>query len=187
MANPIVKSKATDFSGYYNGNGFFTRVLALSLSVTPTKMSGGGEGDDVINAHFDGEPSAGDLTTYDTAVTDYALECAKNKKIKAINDKTDELISAGFVSSSKTFSLSTEAQAKWRGYEARKATLTYAFDVLTIDDSEYVSIADQAAVTAHFNDMEDTILGHVDSGAAYKKQVIDATTITAVEAVNDTR
>ncbi len=117
------------------------------------------------------------------------LSTAKTEKCGAIDLRTVELISAGFVYSSKTFSLSDAAQHKLMGIHQIRddAGTSYPIKWNTIDDTDVISLADSAAVHSFYTQAVSTYRGHVDGGTSLKDQVRAATTVAGVEAITDSR
>jgi hypothetical protein len=117
------------------------------------------------------------------------LANCKIAKCAAIDARSDELIVAGFVHSSKTFSLSDAAQNRIMAvHQVRDdASLDYPIVWNTIDDLDTLSLADSAAVHAFYLAALDTYRGHVDGGTSLKDQVRAASTHAAVQAITDSR
>ena len=99
------------------------------------------------------------------------------------------LTTAGFTYSSNQFSLSVEAQSKMTGAHGVRSdpALSYPIEWNTIDDLATISIATPAALDAFYLTGVGAARTHLDSGTALKDDVRAAATITAVEAVTDTR
>jgi hypothetical protein len=113
----------------------------------------------------------------------------KAEKCEAIDVKTDELISQGFVYSTKTFSLSLPAQSRIIGIHEVKdqPELVYPVTWNTLDDSDTVDLADSTEVHAFYLTALGTYRAHVDDGTDLKDQVRVATTIAEVDAIEDPR
>ncbi len=117
------------------------------------------------------------------------LAAHKAEKCLAIDARTDALIAAGFVYSSKTFSLSDAAQNRLMGiHQVRDdAATTYPIRWNTLDDGDVLELADSAAVHSFYLQALGTYRAHVDGGTALKDQVRAAATIAEVDAVTDSR
>jgi hypothetical protein len=105
----------------------------------------------------------------------------KKKRYKDIDNKTRELIAAGFEypsSSGQFFSLSSEAQIKWIGMFVAKDILSYPVVVRTADEQTDVSLTDAADMTAFYTEMVTTVRSHIDSGRALKGTLRDASAPT---------
>lgn len=116
------------------------------------------------------------------------LGILKTQRYLEIDTRTQELIAAGFVHDSKTFSLSLNAQHNWHSLltVADKQWLTFPVTVSTFDNDEY-SLANVAALDNFAQAGFNAVFGHLTSGRDLKKQIFDATTKAAVDAVVDTR
>ena len=131
------------------------------------------------------EMSQGEKDTVDAA----CLPDCRAAKCAAIDARTDELISVGFVFATKTFSLSANAQAKMMGITQIRddENLTYPIKWNTIDDTDTHSITDSAMMLSFYLTGVGTYRSHLDGGTTLKDSVRAATTIAAVDAVTDTR
>lgn len=116
------------------------------------------------------------------------LDSLKQSRYAGIDDKTQDLISSGHTFSSKQFSLSENAQRYITGLKQAvdASILTPPIDVTTMDDDTY-ALADTAAVTSFYSNALGTMKTHLDSGRALKKQIYDATTKSAIDAITDSR
>lgn len=81
-------------------------------------------------------------------------------------------------SSGRIFSLSIPAQIKWLGLLVSKDSMTYPYDVPTLDDSEVYSIADAAEVSAMWGAIM-TKVSTVLGSATAEKATIDVAIDTA--------
>lgn len=117
-----------------------------------------------------------------------ALTALKAQRYTQIDKRTVVLIMAGHTFASKQFSLSENAQRYVGGLkQAVDATLlTPPLDVTTLDDDTH-TLADAAAVDAFYGNALAAVKAHLDSGRALKKQIFDAATKAAVDAVVDSR
>lgn len=115
------------------------------------------------------------------------LARAKRLKRRAIDQRTIALIGQGFVSATKTMSLSAAAQRMLMKYDQIRSTLTYPVVFNTQDDLDTLSIADAPAMRSLLVAAVAAIRGHRDGGTTLKASVRAATTITAVDAIVDTR
>ena len=116
------------------------------------------------------------------------LDDYKAERHAAIDDKTRQLISAGFSFGGKTFSLSNSAQNNWQALQSSsdQSRLTFPVAVSTIDGGEF-SIADAAQMLLFSGTSLATGKAHYDSGRALRLQVTAATTKAGVDAVADDR
>lgn len=142
------------------------------------------DGDQVV------EKSQEEKDAYDLAVSTSNFESVKSKKLLAIDTKTRELISNGFVFDDVTFSLSDKAQFNWNALQASVANglLTeddFPYAVTTKDDDTY-EIAWADFLTFIGTGLT-TVGTHMATGRALKKQVLEATTIEEINAVVDER
>lgn len=155
--------------------------------------------DDDATFTFEDELSAGEVTTLDTVVADHiaasgarALQEAKVAKQRAIDDRTSELILAGFEfppSSGLLFSASPEMQRTLQGLYAVRShpAITYPVVWATTDNQETVDLEDADDVESFYLTGLGTIRAYKDSGTALKLTVKAATTIAEVDAVEDNR
>jgi hypothetical protein len=144
--------------------------------------------------HNDGDLLSGDKTTLDTVVSDHkvnasvrSLDISKESRKEEIDRKTRNLIAEGFTYSAKVFSMSANAQSKWHALHADRANHTYPVVILTMDETDEVSLADTLAVEAFYTAMVTEVRGHIDSGATLKKSIRDAADQAAIDAVVDGR
>jgi len=138
-----------------------------------------------VQVVFVDEISTTELSALNALISVHELEQAKIVKKKAIDDRTDQLIEEGFVYDNETFSFSKGAQLNWIGLEVKKSSLTWPVNVSTKENGEY-SLA-QADLGAFTDVGMATKQAHLDSGRALKQSVNSATTVAAVEAVEDNR
>lgn len=131
-----------------------------------------------------------EMTTEEKAAVDVAeLTAAKVAKMAAIDAKTATLVSAGVsVATGKTISTSLAAtqniQNLWIGFQQGIVTLPKS--ISTIDGGTY-TIADNAdliRIAALLRDFQLTIL---EAGQALRADVLAATTLAGVAAVEDSR
>lgn len=117
------------------------------------------------------------------------LKPLKIARAAEIDARTEELIEAGFVASnSKRFRITDCAMLRYQVmFESRSAGVSYPILVNTYDNDNVQSLPDASGVVTF---VEEIFLGHqaiIASGSALKKQIIDATTIAEIEAVEDNR
>lgn len=145
--------------------------------------------DDVIDIWFVDALSGGDQTLLNTLVSDHGLVSAKRAKIKAVDNRTGELIDAGFTYSSKVFSLSIPSQNKMTAAHQIKDAVAFVYPVVwnTIDDNDTYSITDATDMGNFYMTAIGTIRARLDSGTALKDSVRAAANVAAVDAVVDTR
>lgn len=132
------------------------------------------------------EMSAAEKTTEDDIPAN--LAALKAQRYTDIDDKTKELIAAGFTHATKTFSLSMAAQRNWTDLKNSDDAgwITYPEPVSTKDDNEH-SLADSAALVAFCKDASDKPREHLKSGRDLKVSINDAVDTAAVDAIVDTR
>ena len=171
--------------------GNLSREVAVAL---PGKQFTISADETNLSVDFADTLSAGNVTTLDATVASHqagftGLPAAKERKIKEIDARTDELIAAGFTYASKQFSLSIPAQNKMVGTHQVKddPALTYPINWNTIDDLDVYPIANPADLHGFYLTGLGTIRAHLDSGTALKDSVRAAVDIAAVEAVEDNR
>jgi hypothetical protein len=118
-----------------------------------------------------------------------ALPVYKAMKYATIDNRTDELFAMGFVSSSKTFSLSLDAQITIAAWWSRRddERISYPIKVSTIDDSEEVELGDADALDGHYVAMSDQVRAIRDEDKILKATVRAAATQAAIDAVIDSR
>lgn len=141
------------------------------------------------------------VTPYNMAVTDteviqrtidpaVALAEAKTQKSNQIDDRTTELIDAGFQYNGKTFSLSRQAQQNLAGLLSAIAVgvpINWPKTWNTLDDTDIEEVSDQAEFMQFYGAAMGTVEAYLNGGTALKNQVRSATTIEEVNAVVDTR
>lgn len=122
----------------------------------------------------------------DSAVS---LDNYKLLKNNAIDDKTGELISAGYTYASKQFSLSANAQTNILALFATKdnPALTYPIEYNTLDDTDNYMVTDATDLENMYLTALATKKASVDSGTLLKDQVRASTTRAQVDAVIDNR
>jgi hypothetical protein len=129
----------------------------------------------------------------DTEINDASLlDMLKTNRYQMVDARTKELIAQGFefpASSGKIISMSVESQMRILGCEVAKdfPEMTYPIEWQTMDDNDYVSIADSATMHGMFLTGLGTLRARIDSGTAIKQSLADATTKTALDAIHDTR
>jgi len=116
------------------------------------------------------------------------IDCYKANKNLLIDNRTQELISQGFVYNGSTFSLSSNAQTNWIGLKQASSLglISFPYDVTTKDDLQH-SIIDEADLTAFYATGLGTKSAHVASGRALKILVNAETTIEGVDSIVDNR
>lgn len=118
-----------------------------------------------------------------------SLEYYKRIKHKAIDDRTDELISRGFDYAGKKFSLSLPAQIRLLGTnQARNdPNLTYPIRWNTINDNDYYKIINPEDLHLFYMKCLTTYRAHVDGGTSLKDQVRAAISKAEIDAIIDNR
>lgn len=120
------------------------------------------------------------------SVQDY-VEPLQDNQVYEVDRKTKKLFSLGFPYAGKTFSLSVSAQNKWLSLYTLKDDHTYPIYVPTLDDKEIYQIDDAADLVSIYNAMNARITALVQGDNSLKKQIRDATTAAAVNAIVDSR
>lgn len=156
-------------------------------------LSGDIQGYDGINIHGEFLDVYGDVFNeidVDALILNHipkTLEEAKIEKNEEINDKTGDLISAGYAHSGMQFSLSIEAQVNIIGLLLAKDGLTYPVDFNNLDDTDQHQIVDANEIVLIFNTALVTKKTILDSGTALKQQVEAATNQYELDAIVDNR
>jgi len=109
----------------------------------------------------------------------------KECRHKEIDERTAELIDAGFVFDGHNFSLSINARDNWNVIHDNKALFTFPLDISTSDSDTY-SLA-EIDIDSFWLTGLGTIKTHYDSGRALKKLVFDAITEQDVQNIIDLR
>lgn len=116
------------------------------------------------------------------------LPYAKLARYKEIDDRTTTIIAAGFSYSDKVFSLSLAAQANLSDRYIRRAGLSYPMLWNALDDAvEPLELADADALAALYDASCAAKDAVVLAGADLKSAVRDATSMTELNAVVDSR
>lgn len=136
--------------------------------------------------------SGPDKTTLDTAVSDHQaltesniLQANKDVKNAAIDERTQELIFAGFTFDSKSFSMSNFAQLNWNDIKSNTVDYTFPLEIPTKDSYKY-SLT-QGNVNGFWTAKEDHKWAHLDSGRALNVSTVDAADQAALDLVVDNR
>lgn len=156
-----------------------------------------------VSIHFDAttttisiEPP--DLTTAQSDALDAAvgsfvdIDHIKAQRYLEIDARTVELILEGFEfppGSGQVFSLSDRAQRTITGAFSMRDQPEFSYPVKwnTIDDGGVFNIPDPETLRLFGLSAAGTVKFRKDSGTAVKDQIRDATTISAVDAVEDNR
>lgn len=115
----------------------------------------------------------------------FSLDEYKAYRYDEIDSRSQELIAAGFVYATKTFSLSHNAQINWDNLKNNTSEYIFPKDISTTDSDTY-SLA-SVNLSAFWAEKEMILNGHLDSGRALKKQIFDAVDRSASEAIIDNR
>lgn len=117
-----------------------------------------------------------------------AIETARSNKILAIDSITQLIISGGFPFNSEQFSLSAAAQLNWVGLATAdmQSMVTFPLSVTTINDGEY-AIQSKTELAMFYGTGLGYIQAAIDSGRNLKVLVTNATTVSEIEAVIDSR
>lgn len=163
-------------SGNIIGLSTVERTLAQAQAVNPDIAS------------VDASPPQADIDVYNDA---QALREAKQQKLIRIDTRTEELVAAGFYDASraKRFRIDDSAMVRYTGVWITRndpgALLPYAVSTYENDDVE--TLSNSAQVNDFFFDMQAGLRAVTDSGVPLKQQVVAATTLAEVAAVEDTR
>lgn len=169
-------------------------------------------GTDKVQVTFDNSKDGAEQAIIDSIVTAHVpvdLEDLKKKKNALIDEKTKELIYAGFAYDNNVFSLSSNAQRNWLAlnsvwsanffvtqelnptftpaqvYDAVESSL-YPSPVTTLDDLEYI-FNTYAEYVTFFNAIFAFANGHYLSGRALKEQVNNAVDQAELNSIIDNR
>jgi hypothetical protein len=125
----------------------------------------------------------------DALVAANPLDGLKVDRYEEIDERTEELISQGFIFAGKLFSLSDNAQINILGLEQVKddPAMTYPINYGAKDSGDYVVLADAAAMHGLFLTALGTKRARLDSGRALKTAIGAATTLAEVDAIVDDR
>lgn len=117
------------------------------------------------------------------------LPTVKDRKYKAIDSKTKQIISKGFLWEGEYHSLSDNAQRTLLGLDQLRndPAMVYPVKVNSLDDTADAVLTNAAEVHAFFLAAMGTFRSIWDAGTALKDQVRAATTVDAVNAVKDAR
>jgi hypothetical protein len=118
-----------------------------------------------------------------------ALERAKRVKKKQIDDKTDELIASGVPFNGEIFSMSLAAQANWMGIVQAydMGLLTFPYEVSTNSGDQRYTFQTFAEFQQFYGTGMYVLGNHVAGGRALKEQVVLASTLAEVSAIQDNR
>lgn len=146
---------------------------------------------------FRNNVAAGDFQADDNSgyfIKDYSIECLdldgfKQHRVAEINERTSELITAGYTWAGKQFPLSINGQINLLGLvnAAQLNMLTFPIDLNTIDDTDRHPIADSTEVYNIFGTALGTKKAILDGGTDLKAQIMAAVDETAVAAIVDNR
>lgn len=114
-----------------------------------------------------------------------SLESVRTKRIKEVDNHTQQLIGGGFLFDGKMFSLSANAQLNWVAMSSSSDLLTWPVDITTIDDQEYsLSLA---ASPGFYLTALGTKQYYLDTGRALKIAMYAAVDTTELAAIVDPR
>ncbi len=105
-----------------------------------------------------------------------SLETKKAMVVRQVDQRTENLVHAGFTVKGKTFSSSQNAQLKWMGMYAGRELLSYPVTVPTIHDDGLVSLVDASDVASFYTAMLSHVQGTLASGVLLKQRIMDADT-----------
>lgn len=115
------------------------------------------------------------------------LPLAKQNMRDAIDARSEELIAKGFIFGGKRYSLSTNAQLKWLGIMIGAGSMSYPYNVPTLDGADSFAIPDAATVAQMYGAAMTTVATILAQGVVLKGQVNAAVDASGVAAVVDTR
>ena len=131
-----------------------------------------------------GAISAGDETVIDGFVVGGQLAFAKEAKMATVKINTSSLISGGFSYSGKVFPLVVDSRSNYIGIQTFGG---FPYNIQTINQEDVLNIADQAAYDLFVN-AGLTRYRYIKDGESDLIILIrDATTISAVNAITDSR
>lgn len=114
------------------------------------------------------------------------LEEFRTAKMAEIDGKTNELISEGFTYDNKVFSMSAEAQINWTNLFMIRTTLSYPFEVSTLDGGCY-DFQNSDALAIFYSTGLSFKKGIMDSGRELRKDCLEVTTIADLNLIVDER
>lgn len=154
--------------------------------------SGSSEGD-MLNLYFESEPDDGDKTSIDSfyqAITENdSLDTYKALKYEEIDNRTDDIVSNGYVYQTKNFSLSSNAQINILALDNSRndPVMIYPIKYNTINDMDSYDVVDADDLHAMYLTALATKKSIVDSGTVIKNQVRSCATRAEVDAIIDNR
>ncbi len=104
-----------------------------------------------------------------------------------IDSKTGDLVAAGFIRSTRTLSLSTNAQVNWASLHIIADNLTYPYEMMSQDDTQTLSIPDAATMRAICEAGIAAAQSARETGVALKDSINAASTLAELAAVEDGR
>jgi putative salt-induced outer membrane protein YdiY len=170
---------------YYNGTAELHETVLSD--VVPTECL---NGTDTFNAsslvRINGIVLVNDGTPVHQEAT---LGAYKQLRYNEIDGRTGELISAGYVYATKTFSLSSNAQTNILALDATRddPAITYPITYTTLDDLDTYDITDATDMHSMYLTALATKKTHLDSGSALKTSIRDAVDRAAVDLIIDNR
>lgn len=109
----------------------------------------------------------------------------KNRKNVKIDEKTQQLISQGFMFNGEYFSLSQSAQINWLGLKILQDTIIWPLQITTKNGDIYSLVE---ANLMHFLSISNaTIQMHLNSGRTLKTTINKTITQTELDAIKDER
>ena len=188
MANLKTYSIASDItSGTCNARSL-TDEITTSASIT--NLQGVTIDDDVLIIVGDAIANEGLLDSTVLIHEAITLDEYKDLKIKAIDNRTGELIvNGGFSYEGKIHSLSKAAQLNLLGTNIKKNDPAFVYPVKfkTMDSRDSVTLNNAAELDGFFLTALGTKRAHLDSGTEKVEQVLAATDKAGVDAVIDIR
>jgi hypothetical protein len=174
---------------------YFADGVAVATLDNAAKQLTGWEGivkdDTNLKFIFSTPPDAATRAAADGVVASYNyLPDYKIVKIKELNARTEEMVAKGFLyppSSMGIFSLSFDNQLNMIGTNVLSTYQTFPIRWNTLDGLSFHDIVDSADLLNMILVAGATKKAIIDSGTALKNQVRDASTIAAVDAIQDNR
>lgn len=121
------------------------------------------------------------------SVNSNVLELLKDNRKKEIDEKTSDIISAGFLFRGIIFSGSVQSQNRIMGAYLAKDMVTYPIRWFSKDDMSYLDITDSEMLIEFFATGFGALKSKIDIGSALKLSINNANSIEEVNAIVDER
>jgi len=109
------------------------------------------------------------------------------RKVSSINATTANLAKSGFTFNGVELSSSLESQVRWLGAYNNRASLTYPFTIMSLDDKSTVDVQSSADIEALYLALFNHVQSAITSGVDLKKQVINASSVADMKNIVDNR